>query len=91
MHYRSVVWSRIKSLQIYDIVGVPYNPIEINTYDLEWMMNPKFEIFKGKDDHFFFHLKAGNGEVGRQNVSRWDQVRQRGAVQFEGVRDAVEV
>ncbi len=27
------------------------------------MGKPKFEIFKGKDDHFFFHLKAGNGEV----------------------------
>ena len=27
------------------------------------MGKPKFEIFKGKDEHFFFHLKAGNGEV----------------------------
>lgn len=27
------------------------------------MGKPKFEIFKGKNDHFFFHLKAGNGEV----------------------------
>lgn len=27
------------------------------------MGKPKFEIFKGKDDHFFFHLKAGNGEI----------------------------
>ena len=27
------------------------------------MGKSKFEIFKGKDDHFFFHLKAGNGEV----------------------------
>ena len=28
------------------------------------MGKPKFEIFKGKDNsHFFFHLKAGNGEV----------------------------
>jgi hypothetical protein len=27
------------------------------------MGQSKFEIFKGKDDHFYFHLKAGNGEV----------------------------
>ena len=27
------------------------------------MGKPKFEIFKGKSDQFFFHLKAGNGEV----------------------------
>lgn len=27
------------------------------------MGKSKFEIFKGKDNHFFFHLKAGNGEV----------------------------
>ena len=27
------------------------------------MGKSKFEIFKGKDDHFYFHLKAGNGEV----------------------------
>ncbi len=23
----------------------------------------KFEIFKGKDDKFYFHLKAANGEI----------------------------
>lgn len=27
------------------------------------MGQPKFEIFKGKDEEFYFHLKAGNGEV----------------------------
>ena len=27
------------------------------------MGKSKFEIFKGKNDQFFFHLKAGNGEV----------------------------
>lgn len=27
------------------------------------MGQPKFEIFKGTNDHFYFHLKAGNGEV----------------------------
>ena len=27
------------------------------------MGKPKFEIFKGKNDHYYFHLKAGNGEV----------------------------
>jgi uncharacterized protein YegP (UPF0339 family) len=27
------------------------------------MGQPKFEIFKGKNDEFYFHLKAGNGEV----------------------------
>lgn len=27
------------------------------------MGKPKFEIFKGKNDEFYFHLKAGNGEV----------------------------
>ena len=27
------------------------------------MGQPKFEIFKGKEDHFYFHLKAGNGEI----------------------------
>ncbi|MBU2912715.1 YegP family protein [Reichenbachiella agariperforans] len=27
------------------------------------MGQPKFEIFKGKDEAFYFHLKAGNGEV----------------------------
>jgi uncharacterized protein YegP (UPF0339 family) len=25
--------------------------------------HPKFEIFKGQNDHFYFHLKAGNGEI----------------------------
>ncbi len=25
--------------------------------------NPKYEIFKGKDDQFYFRLKAGNGEI----------------------------
>jgi len=27
------------------------------------MGQPKFEIFKGHNDHFYFHLKAGNGEI----------------------------
>ena len=27
------------------------------------MGKPKFEIFKGKNEEFYFHLKAGNGEV----------------------------
>lgn len=27
------------------------------------MGQPKFEIFKGKQEHFYFHLKAGNGEI----------------------------
>lgn len=27
------------------------------------MKNPKFEIFVGKDDQYYFHLKAGNGEI----------------------------
>ena len=27
------------------------------------MASPKFEIFKGTNDNFYFHLKAGNGEV----------------------------
>lgn len=27
------------------------------------MGKPKFEIFKGKNDEYYFHLKAGNGEV----------------------------
>ncbi|MEO9806536.1 MAG: YegP family protein [Reichenbachiella sp.] len=27
------------------------------------MGQSKFEIFKGSNDHFYFHLKAGNGEV----------------------------
>lgn len=27
------------------------------------MKNPKFEIFKGKDGQYYFHLKAGNGEI----------------------------
>ena len=27
------------------------------------MGQSKFEIFKGKNDEFYFHLKAGNGEV----------------------------
>lgn len=27
------------------------------------MDNPKFQIFKGKDDQFYFRLKAGNGEI----------------------------
>lgn len=25
--------------------------------------NPKFQIFSGKDDHFYFRLKAKNGET----------------------------
>ncbi len=27
------------------------------------MGQPKFEIFKGQNDNFYFHLKAGNGEI----------------------------
>jgi hypothetical protein len=27
------------------------------------MGKPKFEIFKGKNQEFYFHLKAGNGEI----------------------------
>jgi uncharacterized protein YegP (UPF0339 family) len=27
------------------------------------MKNPKFQIFKGKDKHYYFRLKAGNGEI----------------------------
>ncbi|MFY0652490.1 MAG: YegP family protein [Cyclobacteriaceae bacterium] len=27
------------------------------------MGKPKFEIFKGSNDDFYFHLKAGNGEI----------------------------
>lgn len=27
------------------------------------MASSKFEIFKGNNDNFYFHLKAGNGEV----------------------------
>ena len=27
------------------------------------MKNPKFQIHKGKDDQFYFHLRAANGEI----------------------------
>ena len=27
------------------------------------MANPKFEIYQGKDDQYYFRLKAGNGET----------------------------
>lgn len=27
------------------------------------MKNPKFQVFKGKDDQYYFHLKALNGEI----------------------------
>lgn len=27
------------------------------------MKNPKFQIFKGKDEKFYFRLRAGNGEI----------------------------
>lgn len=27
------------------------------------MKNPKFQIFKGKDNQFYFRLRAENGEV----------------------------
>ena len=27
------------------------------------MKNPKFEIYKGMDDQFWFRLQAGNGEI----------------------------
>lgn len=27
------------------------------------MDNPKFQVFKGKDNLFYFHLQAGNGEI----------------------------
>lgn len=27
------------------------------------MGHSKFEIFKGTNEHFYFHLKAGNGEI----------------------------
>lgn len=26
-------------------------------------LNPKFEIIKGKDGQYYFHLKAGNGQI----------------------------
>ena len=27
------------------------------------MTNPKFQIFKGKDNQYYFRLRAGNGEI----------------------------
>ena len=27
------------------------------------MENPKFQVFKGEDDQFYFRLKAANGEI----------------------------
>ncbi len=27
------------------------------------MSNPKFEVFQGKDQQWYFHLRAGNGEI----------------------------
>lgn len=27
------------------------------------MQNPKWQIFKGKDDQYYFRLKAANGEI----------------------------
>lgn len=27
------------------------------------MKNPKFQIFKGKDEQYYFRLKAANGEI----------------------------
>jgi uncharacterized protein YegP (UPF0339 family) len=27
------------------------------------MKNPKFQIFKGKDGQYYFHLRAANGEI----------------------------
>lgn len=27
------------------------------------MTNPKFQIFKGKDNQFYFRLRAANGEI----------------------------
>ena len=27
------------------------------------MDNPKFQVFKGQDDQFYFRLKAANGEI----------------------------
>jgi len=27
------------------------------------MKNPKFQIFEGKDQQFYFHLRARNGEI----------------------------
>jgi len=27
------------------------------------MSNPKYQIFKGKDDQFYFRLRAANGEI----------------------------
>ena len=27
------------------------------------MKNPKFELFRGKDRKFYFHLRARNGEI----------------------------
>jgi uncharacterized protein YegP (UPF0339 family) len=27
------------------------------------MENPKFQVFKGQDDQFYFRLKAANGEI----------------------------
>jgi len=27
------------------------------------MENPKFQVFKGEDDHYYFRLKAANGEI----------------------------
>lgn len=27
------------------------------------MSNPKFQVFRGEDDQFYFRLKAANGEI----------------------------
>ena len=27
------------------------------------MSNPKFQVFKGEDNQYYFRLKAGNGEI----------------------------
>jgi len=41
-----------------------YNRLREPTFDkIGNMKNPKFQVFKGKDNQFYFRLRAVNGEV----------------------------
>ena len=43
------------------------------------MANPKYTLFKGSDDQYYFNLKAGNGEIiGTSETYNSEQARENG-------------
>ena len=47
----------------FDMILLTINLSYIKILKRKNMQNPKFQIFKGKDDQFYFRFKAANGEI----------------------------